>query len=332
MHIYTIGYTLPDGGKRFELTHDANLSQEQLNGIVFGLLPEAARLHVLHQADKERKRAELPEELFQEQFIPRVRFPDLLPIVIDLLIERHGFKKIVYTGRFEVFAVPDLLVRGDAAGDPDGNDELQGQINDVLAAGGLPVVTQEERDAHEDRKIAIMTPIRRQRRAARSLPRMLNSGHNGFKTEDVELVVAILKELAEREVREEEYRALVALLPPVLETTPHPFFIMQAMRPHAELEELLVVMEARLPPELQKRPRLPILPAPEPEPEAEPAKAAAAKPKAKAPAKPRAKATSKAASKTAPKSGAQKAAAPKATAAKKPAAPRKPKSPTKPVA
>lgn len=242
MHVYTVGTHTPDGKSAIEITHDRAFSSAELEALVCEVLPDAARRHVAELAEKERKRGQVPPELFDVCFIPQIRFSHLYKAVVDLLIERHGFARLVYTATLSVFSLPDLSVRGDSAGDPDGDDRLQALLSDALAAGGLPVVTAEQRDAQEEAKIQVLTPIRRARRAQRAVDRMKATGHNPFKTEDEQLVIEILSLLAEREIAAEERVALEELLPPVLENRPEPADLAASWAGYPELRALAAVL------------------------------------------------------------------------------------------
>jgi len=242
MQVYTIGYKSTDGTKVLEITHDRRLTSAELEALVCDVLPDAARRHIAALAEKEHKRGQIPEEIFETCFIPRVTFNHLYKHVADLLVERHGFQHLVYTATLTVFAVPDLLVRGDAAGDPDGDDALQGRLSDAMAKAGLPVVTMEGRDAQEEAKIQVLTPIRRERRAQRAVARFKATAHNPFLSEDVDLVSVILSQLAERPLVEAETAALEELLPPLLEQRLSPEQLGQAFLGKPDLLELAAVL------------------------------------------------------------------------------------------
>lgn len=242
MQVYTIGYKSTDGTKVLEITHDRQLTSAELEALVSDVLPDAARRHIAVLAEKERKRGQIPEEIFETCFIPRVTFNHLYKHVADLLVERHGFQKLTYAASLTVFAVPDLLVRGDASGDPDGDDALQERLSDAMAKAGLPVVTIEGRDAQEEAKLQVLTPIRRERRAQRAVARFKATGHNPFLTEDIDLVSVILSQLAERPLAEAETAALQERLPPLLEQRLSPEQLGQAFLGKLELIELAAVL------------------------------------------------------------------------------------------
>jgi len=265
MHVYTIGYKSADGTKVIEVTHDWLMNRDQVEALVRDVLPDAARLHMAALAEKERKRGQVPDDLFDVCFIPRVNFNHVYKHVVDLLIERHGFRKLEYAASLTVFSIPDLLVRGDAAGDPDGDEALQERLSDAMAQAGLPVVTMEQRDAQEEAKIEALAPIRRVRRAERAVARFRSSGHNPFRTEDPRLVQEVLSQLAGRPLDEAEASALTELLPPLLETEEHPepgdLGLAFLSRPELHALALLLGVEPPQPePESE----------PEPEPEPEP--------------------------------------------------------------
>lgn len=247
MQVYTIGFKSPDGAKAVELTHERMLTQSQLEAMVQDVLPDAARAHIAAQAEKERKRGQVPEELFETCFIPRLHFNHVYLHVVELLIQRHGFQRLQYTASVSVFSVPDLLVKGDAAGDPDGDDALQARLSDALAAAGLPVETIEQRDAHEEAKIEALTPIRRERRSQRAVERYQATGHNPFRTEDLLLAQSILSHLAGRPLGEGETAVLEEILPPVLEEGATPDSLGRLFLTRPELHELAVVLGAELP-------------------------------------------------------------------------------------
>lgn len=249
MQVYTIGYKSTDGTKVLEITHDRLLTPAELEALVCDVLPDAARLHIAALAEKERKRGQIPEEIFETCFIPRVTFNHLYKHVADLLVQRHGFQHLTYTASLTVFAIPDLLVRGDAAGDPDGDDALQQRLSDAMEKAGLPVVTMEGRDAQEEAKIQILTPIRRERRAQRAVARFKTTGHNPFLSEDVELVSVILSQLADRPLAEAETAALEEMLPPLLEQRLAPEQLGQAFVEKTELVELAAVLGVHPAPE-----------------------------------------------------------------------------------
>ena len=249
MQVYTIGYKSTDGTKVLEITHDRQLTSAELEALVCDVLPDAARRHIAALAEKERKRGQIPEEIFETCFIPRVTFNHLYKHVADLLVERHGFQHLTYAAALTVFAVPDLLVRGDASGDPDGDDALQERLSDAMAKAGLPVVTMEGRDAQEEAKIQVLSPIRRERRAQRAVARFKATGHNPFLTEDMDLVSVILSQLAERPLAEAETAALQELLPPLLEQRLSPEQLGQAFLDKLELVDLAAVLGVHPAPE-----------------------------------------------------------------------------------
>jgi len=251
MFVYTVGYKSVDGAKVIEITHDRQISPAELEALVSQVLPEAARKHIAALADKERKRGQVPDDLFDACFIPHITFNHVYKHVVELLIERHGFKRLEYAASLTVFSVPDLLVRGDAAGDPDGDDDLQARLSEVLAQAGLPVETAEEREAHEEAKIAALAPIRRERRAQRAVARFKATGHNPFKTEDVLLVKEMLSQLAERPLDEAEAARLDEILPALLEveTAPVPDDLAQQFLAYEDTQALAVLLGAELPQE-----------------------------------------------------------------------------------
>jgi hypothetical protein len=242
MQVYTIGYKSTDGTKALEITHDRQLSSAELEALVCDVLPDAARRHIAALAEKERKRGQIPEAIFETCFIPHVTFNHLYKHVADLLVERHGFQHLIYTATLTVFAVPDLLVRGDAAGDPDGDDALQERLSDAMEKAGLPVVTMDGREVQEEAKIQALTPIRRERRAQRAVARFKATGHNPFLSEDVALVSVILSQLAERPLAEAETTAMEELLPPLLEQRLSPEQLGQAFLDKPELVDLAAVL------------------------------------------------------------------------------------------
>lgn len=280
MQVYTIGYKSTDVAKAIEITHDRLFSKEELEALVCDVLPDAARRHIDALADKERKRGQIPDELFDSCFIPHVTFNHVYKDVVELLIERHGFQRLVYTAEVSVFSIPDLLVRGDAAGDPDGDDELQNKLSDALANAGLPVVTMEGREAQEEGKLDNLAPIRRERRAQRSVARFKATGHNPLRTEDVELAKVVLTQLAERSLEDGELAALGEIWSSLGEELP-------------SLEELVGWFQAR--PALQSLADLLAAGLPKPPPVVE----EPVKPVRKAPAKPRTAKTATGAAKTA---------------------------------
>jgi hypothetical protein len=242
MQVYTIGYKSTDGTKALEITHERLFTTAELEALVCEVLPDAARRHVEALAEKERKRGQIPTELFDICFIPRVTFNHVYKHVVDLLVERHGFQHLTYAASLAVFAIPDLLVRGDAAGDPDGDDALQERLSDAMAKAGLPVVTIEGREAQEEAKIQVLTPIRRERRAQRAVARFKSTGHNPFLSEDVDLVCVILSQLSDRQLTGVETAALEDLLPPLLEERQTPEQLGQAFLNRAELVDLAAVL------------------------------------------------------------------------------------------
>src|SRR5208283_1349559 len=97
MQVYTVGYKSADGTKAIEITHERLISPAELEALVREVLPDAARRHIEALADKERKRGQVPPELFDLCFIPHVTFNHLYKHVVDLLIQRHGFQRLEYT-------------------------------------------------------------------------------------------------------------------------------------------------------------------------------------------------------------------------------------------
>lgn len=244
MQVYTIGYKSADGTKYIEITHERLMTGDEIEALVRDVLPDAARAQMAALAEKERKRGQVPDHLFDVCFIPRITFNHLYQHVVELLIARHGFKRLDYAAGLTVFSIPDLLVRGDAAGDPDGDDSLQERLNDTLAQAGLPVVTMDERDAQEQAKLEVLAPLRRERRAERAVARFRASGHNPFRTEDPLLVMEILKTMAGRPLDETETRILAEILPPILEAEVRPEIedLGRAFLAYPELAELAAVL------------------------------------------------------------------------------------------
>jgi hypothetical protein len=270
MQVYTIGYKSTDVAKAIEITHDRLFSKAELEALVCDVLPDAARRHIAALADKERKRGQIPDELFDSCFIPHVTFNHVYMDVVELLIERHGFQRLAYTAEVSVFAIPDLLVRGDAAGDPDGDEDLQNKLSDALANAGLPVVSLEGREAQEEGKLDNLAPIRRERRAQRSVARFKATGHNPLRTEDVELAKVVLSQLAERALEDGELTALGEIWSGLGEELPSLEDLVGWFQARPALQALAALLAAGLPkpPPVVEEPVKPV--------------------RAKAPAKPRA--------------------------------------------
>lgn len=248
MHIYSIGYTTTEGvGDKIRLTHERSITPVELDSMVADVFPDAAREHIARQKEKERSRTQLPPDLFEQHFIPHVRFMDVYKRVVELLIERHGFELLKYTATYQAFGLPDLMVKGDWAGDPAGNDALQGELSLALQMAGLPVVNVAKREAQEDAKQAAIAPIRMARRAERAVARMRQSGYNPLKTIDPDLAMAVMAAAAERPLSEDESAALKDCLPDLLDREPPVEELLSSLAANPVLTELALVFQPYFP-------------------------------------------------------------------------------------
>jgi hypothetical protein len=215
MNAYSIGYGSYEDSGRVELLHDAVFDDAALEAMVLDVLPEAARRHI----DAERARhAELSDHVDDlEPFEPQAKFENIYSLVADLLVERHGFRKLDYAAQFSVFGWADLLVRGDWAGDGGGSDR-QKAMTEALARAGLAVLSREEKDARDEASRAARAEARRNRRVRRAVARFEKDGTDPFSgvEDDADLAAAIVARLVGRPLTDAEAAVLSGALPDAL--------------------------------------------------------------------------------------------------------------------
>ncbi len=104
MCIYNVGYDSYEESEYIQLYHEKEFSQQKFEEIVI-----EATILVLKE-DKENyinRYKELKEK--GDDILPTVTFQDILHSVVEALVKSFGFKKVKFTGDFNVFGWADIL-------------------------------------------------------------------------------------------------------------------------------------------------------------------------------------------------------------------------------
>jgi hypothetical protein len=125
MPFYLVGYHTHEDSGQIMLEHVRAVSDDQLAAMVKNVLPAAAR----------RYAATRPEG---DGPVERLTFDSLHEPVAELLVERHGFRRVEFAASFSAFGWSDLLECGSWDGATD-------DLADTLAAAAIvpPVPPQE---------------------------------------------------------------------------------------------------------------------------------------------------------------------------------------------
>lgn len=110
VYIYNVGYYSYEESCYAQLYHMKKFTQKEFEDIVI-----KASISVLkdHEYVKNYKQSN------KEPFKITVTFQDILFSVIEVLIEKFGFKKVNFIGKFDVFGWADILDSKDWKGERD---------------------------------------------------------------------------------------------------------------------------------------------------------------------------------------------------------------------